>query len=44
MAQHQLVVPSTKKARRFGAGQLVRDLRCAIPDYDIRGQAWLGWL
>jgi hypothetical protein len=22
-------VPSTKKARCFGAGQLVRDLRCA---------------
>jgi len=29
LAQHQLVVPSTKKARRFGAGQLVRGLRCA---------------
>jgi len=29
LAQHQLVVPSTKKESRFGAGQLVRGLRCA---------------
>ena len=27
LAQHQLVVTSTKKAHRFGAGQLVRGLR-----------------
>lgn len=54
-APHQLVVPSTKKTRRFGAGQLVRDLRCAPRFSTIDGcdgsfvnlvnvVKWLNWI